>query len=221
MGVRCLTEIIFAIACTMHGEDPAAQRMLMGDAVVVADVGSFHYIPSVGPVIAWRVELPKKTVTRDRKEEKASVIMTSFLPVEKKMPEVFRKFKGGFWALKDGNEEVGCIVKNKRLMALMSRVHQHYGKKLIIESGFRSRKYNASVSGAKNSAHMRCNAVDFEIAGVSKQALAKYLRSMSGVGGVGTYCKSNPVHMDIERRRDWNWPCNRRAKKPLPKWRRK
>ena len=67
------------------------------------------------------------------------------------------------------------------------------------------------VRGAKNSMHMYCAAADIQISGVSKWELAKYLRSMPGRGGVGTYCHTESVHVDIGPERDWNWRCRRRS----------
>ena len=49
-----------------------------------------------------------------------------------------------------------------------------------------------------------------EIPGVSKWDLANYARSMPGRGGVGTYCYTDAVHVDVGPERDWNWRCRRR-----------
>jgi uncharacterized protein YcbK (DUF882 family) len=34
---------------------------------------------------------------------------------------------------------------------------------------------------------------------------------MPGRGGVGTYCHTNSVHVDVGPERDWNWRCRRRS----------
>jgi uncharacterized protein YcbK (DUF882 family) len=40
----------------------------------------------------------------------------------------------------------------------------------------------------------------------------KALRTVEGRGGVGTYCRTNSVHIDVGPEREWHHPC-RRAKK--------
>lgn len=57
---------------------------------------------------------------------------------------------------------------------------------------------------------MYCAAADIQIQGVSKWELANYVRAMPGRGGVGTYCHTDSVHVDVGPERDWNWRCRRR-----------
>jgi uncharacterized protein YcbK (DUF882 family) len=57
---------------------------------------------------------------------------------------------------------------------------------------------------------MYCAAADIQVEGVTKWELATYLRSMPGRGGVGTYCYTKSVHVDIGPERDWNWRCRRK-----------
>jgi uncharacterized protein YcbK (DUF882 family) len=66
------------------------------------------------------------------------------------------------------------------------------------------------VGGARHSLHTLCAAADIQVDGVSKWELADYLRSIPGRGGVGTYCHTESVHIDIGDERDWNWRCRRR-----------
>ena len=94
---------------------------------------------------------------------------------------------------------------------MLKQVEQRFGKRMIITSGYRSPTYNRKVSGARNSMHMYCAAVDVQIPGVSKWELARHVRSMPGRGGVGTYCHTESVHIDIGPERDWNWRCRRRG----------
>lgn len=200
MGVSCIAHIVFALACMVRGNDPAPQAFMYGSAVVSAQTDSFFHTPIVGPLVAWKFKAKFTPAARE------TTILVSYAPLPKRVDGFF-KLNPNVFKLKDGNEQTACFKKNKKLGQLMAAVRQHYGKPLIVDSGYRSPKYNTGVNGAKNSAHMRCNAVDFQIAGVSKQALASYLRTIPGVGGVGLYCNSDPVHMDVERRRDWNWSC--------------
>ncbi|MDP3897430.1 MAG: YcbK family protein [Mesorhizobium sp.] len=104
--------------------------------------------------------------------------------------------------------DVACLKPS--LVRMLKQIEQHYGKRVVITSGYRSPTYNKRVRGARNSMHMYCAAVDLQIAGVSKWELANYARSMPARGGVGTYCHTESVHIDVGPERDWNWRCRRR-----------
>ncbi len=104
--------------------------------------------------------------------------------------------------------DVACL--KPQLVKMLKSIEGHYGQSLVITSGYRSPGHNRQVRGAKNSLHMFCAAADFQVPGVSKWDLAKYLRSMPNRGGVGTYCNTESVHIDVGPDRDWNWRCSRR-----------
>ncbi len=106
------------------------------------------------------------------------------------------------------NVDVACLKPS--LVRVLKVVEQHYGKKMIVTSGYRSPSRNRQARGAKNSLHMYCAAADIQIPGVGKWELANYVRSMPGRGGVGTYCHTESVHIDVGPERDWNWRCRRR-----------
>ncbi len=104
--------------------------------------------------------------------------------------------------------DVACL--KPQLVKMLKSIEGHYGQSVVITSGYRSPGHNRQVRGAKNSLHMFCAAADFQVPGVSKWDLAKYLRSMPNRGGVGTYCNTESVHIDVGPDRDWNWRCSRR-----------
>jgi uncharacterized protein YcbK (DUF882 family) len=104
--------------------------------------------------------------------------------------------------------DVACLKPS--LVRVLKIIESHYGKKLIVTSGFRDPNRNRRARGAKNSLHMYCAAADIQVPGVSKWDLANYARAMPGRGGVGTYCHTNSVHVDVGPERDWNWRCRRR-----------
>ena len=106
--------------------------------------------------------------------------------------------------------QVGCF--KPELVSLLKRIEQHYKRPLMVTSGYRSTGENRRAGGARKSMHLLCQAADIQIEGVSKWDLAKYLRSVQGRGGVGTYCRTESVHIDVGPERDWHHPC-RRAKK--------
>lgn len=104
--------------------------------------------------------------------------------------------------------DVACLKPS--LVRVLKTIEGHYGRKMIVTSGYRDPNRNRRARGAKNSLHMYCAAADIQIPGVSKWDLANYVRSMPGRGGVGTYCHTESVHVDVGPERDWNWRCRRR-----------
>jgi uncharacterized protein YcbK (DUF882 family) len=95
----------------------------------------------------------------------------------------------------------------------LKQIEGRYGRKLIVTSGYRSPAHNRRARGAKNSQHMYCAAADIQVPGVGKWELAKFARALPGRGGVGTYCHTESVHVDVGPNRDWNWRCRGRRKK--------
>ncbi|HTV69582.1 MAG TPA: YcbK family protein [Rhizobiaceae bacterium] len=106
------------------------------------------------------------------------------------------------------NVDISCLKPS--LVRMLKTVEARYGKKMIVTSGYRNKERNRRARGAKNSLHMYCAAADVQVPGVSKWELAKFVRSMPGRGGVGTYCHTESVHIDVGPERDWNWRCRRR-----------
>ncbi len=105
---------------------------------------------------------------------------------------------------------VGCFPP--ALLTILRSVEGKFGRTPVVTSGYRSPAYNRKIRGAKKSLHVRCLAADIQVQGVSKWTLAKYLRSLPGRGGVGTYCHTQSVHIDIGTQRDWNRRCRRKKK---------
>jgi len=110
-------------------------------------------------------------------------------------------------------EKVDVACLKPTLVRVLKAVEAHYGRKMLVTSGYRSPTHNRRVRGAKNSMHMYCAAADVQVPGVSKWELAAFVRSMPGRGGVGTYCHTESVHIDVGPERDWNWRCRGKRKK--------
>ena len=102
--------------------------------------------------------------------------------------------------------KVGSL--NPHLKSILSRIENHFRRPLSVTSGCRSRHHNDRIGGAHESWHLRCMAADFKMEGVNKYTAAKYAGSLSGRGGIGTYCSDSSVHVDLGPRREWNW-CGR------------
>jgi uncharacterized protein YcbK (DUF882 family) len=123
------------------------------------------------------------------------------------LPGMLRVAPNGLWTQTD-RVDVSCL--RPQLVNLLRNVEQHYGRHAIVTSGYRNPSHNRQVGGARHSLHTLCAAADIQVEGVSKWELADYLRSLPGRGGVGTYCHTESVHIDIGSERDWNWRCRRR-----------
>lgn len=112
--------------------------------------------------------------------------------------------------LRAQHDSVQMACLKPKLVRLLKKVKRHYGRDVIVTSGYRSAKRNRRAGGARGSRHTTCEAADIQVPGVTKWQLAKYLRTVRGRGGVGTYCHTKSVHIDIGTKRDWNWRCRRR-----------
>jgi uncharacterized protein YcbK (DUF882 family) len=106
--------------------------------------------------------------------------------------------------------DVKCL--KPALVRVLKQIERNYGQNVVVTSGYRSPNRNRKARGSKNSLHMYCSAADIQVEGVTKWELASFVRSMPGRGGVGTYCHTNSVHVDIGPQRDWNWRCRRRKR---------
>lgn len=115
--------------------------------------------------------------------------------------------------LRTQTEHVDVSCLRPQLVRMIKQVERHYGKPAIVTSGYRDPYRNRRAGGVRHSLHTLCAAADIQVEGVSKWQLADYLRSIPGRGGVGTYCHTQSVHIDIGSERDWNWRCRRRARR--------
>jgi uncharacterized protein YcbK (DUF882 family) len=84
------------------------------------------------------------------------------------------------------NESVDVACLKPSLVRVLKTIEGHYGRKMVVTSGYRDPARNRRANGAKNSLHMYCAAADIQVPGVSKWELANYIRTMPGRGGVGT-----------------------------------
>ena len=97
-------------------------------------------------------------------------------------------------------EYVNIACLQPGVMRLMQAAGEHFGGTPVITSGQRDR-------GRRGSYHRRCMAADFFIPGVERATLARFLRALPGAGGVGTYCHTKSVHIDLGEPRRLHPPC--------------
>lgn len=94
------------------------------------------------------------------------------------------------------------------LIELVDHLQDHFHVNTVqVISGYRSPEFNAYLRrrgrrAAKYSRHMRGEAMDIQLPGVSARTLRKYLLTLH-VGGVGYYGAHSFVHVDVGPFRTW------------------
>ena len=95
-------------------------------------------------------------------------------------------------ACKDG---CGFDTADIRLVEVLEAVREHFNAPVIITSGCRCAKHNASVGGSVNSQHKYGRAADFYVQGYDPAEVYEWLdRSFSMELGLGLY--KNWLHCD-------------------------
>jgi zinc D-Ala-D-Ala carboxypeptidase len=71
------------------------------------------------------------------------------------------------------------VVYNMHVLCwfLLQKVRDHFGKPMVISSGYRSEKLNALINGSAKSQHCKGEAADFEIGGIDNRELAKWIHA--------------------------------------------
>lgn len=86
---------------------------------------------------------------------------------------------------RDGTD---TVMVDEVLTVVLQCIREHFGKPVVITSGYRTAAHNAAVGGAKSSQHMLGRAADIRVEGVSVEDVAAYAeRLMPDWGGVGRY----------------------------------
>ena len=98
-----------------------------------------------------------------------------------------RKLSANFtvaeFACKDGSDPV---FVDSSLAALLQKIRDHFGRPVVITSGYRTVAHNKSVGGAAYSQHLYGRAADIRVQGIPVEQLAAYAETcLPGTGGTG------------------------------------
>jgi len=91
--------------------------------------------------------------------------------------------------------QVNCFPE--QLKTALDQIAVHYKKPVEVISGFRP-------NGRRGSMHRHCMAADIRVDGVAPMALATYAKTVPGINGVGTYRRTDLVHVDV-RHEQFAW----------------
>lgn len=110
---------------------------------------------------------------------------------------------------KDGSD---TVILDSALVQILQKVREHFGKAVSITSAYRTPSHNKSVNGATSSYHVKGQAADFTVTGVSNRDVAKYLERI-GAKGIGLYDYTGGfVHVDT-RLKAYFWQQDARNRK--------
>ncbi len=98
------------------------------------------------------------------------------------------------------SRDVNAFCISPKLRLAIWEFEGNFGKKIVMNSGYRDPFHNAKNGGASDSYHMKCMAADFFIPGVPKERLIAFARSTGVVGGLGCYPGKSFIHIDVRDR---------------------
>ena len=105
------------------------------------------------------------------------------------------------------HSEVNTFCLAPQLRFAIAAIEGRFGRKVVVNSGYRDPQHNNDVGGADNSYHMKCMAADIFIPGVSKRSLIAVAYRERLVGGLGCYPGRQFIHIDVRNRpRGWSQP---------------
>ncbi len=88
------------------------------------------------------------------------------------------------------------IFISPELVELLQKIRDHFGKAVVINSGFRTARHNKSCGGAAYSQHLYGTAADITVKGVKPADVAAYAETLlPDSGGIGLYATF--VHVDV------------------------
>ena len=102
-------------------------------------------------------------------------------------------FKVWEFACHDGSD---TVFVSEELAVVLEKIRTHFGKPVIISSGYRTERHNEKSGGAPYSQHKYGLAADITISGVSPGEVAAYAETLlPDRGGIGIYQRF--CHVDV------------------------
>lgn len=106
-------------------------------------------------------------------------------------------FKVSEFKCNDGSD---MVLISDELVDLLQKIRDHFGKPVVINSGYRTSSYNAKVGGASRSQHLLGTAADITVSGAAPLEIARYAEFlMPDRGGIGVY--QTFCHVDVRSAR--------------------
>ena len=91
------------------------------------------------------------------------------------------------------------IVTHPKLVELLDKVREHFGKPVTINSSIRCPEHNKAVGGASKSEHMTGEAADIVVQGIKPSEVHKYINDnfSDWNGGIGLGSYNSFTHVDV------------------------
>lgn len=115
--------------------------------------------------------------------------------------KITANFKVREFACADGTD---VIFVSEKLVEVLQKIRDHFGKAVTINSGYRTPAHNKKVGGAAYSQHLYGTAADITVKGVKPKDVAAYAETLlPNTGGIGIY--STFTHIDVRKVKSrWN-----------------
>ena len=110
-----------------------------------------------------------------------------------------KNFRVREFACSDGTDTVFIADE---LVAVLQAIRDHFGKPVVINSGYRTEAKNKAVGGAAQSQHKYGRAADIRVDGVTPKQIKAYAETlMPDWGGIGVYPTFCHVDVRLSRSR--------------------
>lgn len=110
--------------------------------------------------------------------------------------QVSKNFKVKEFRCKDGSDTI--LIDVDFVNDKLQKIRDHFKVPVTINSAYRTESYNKKVGGASKSYHMKGQAFDIVVKGISAKDVALYAETLlKNTGGIGVY--SNFIHIDSRK----------------------